>query len=156
MIGQRLTVFQLSFREEWQRFGYPVDEFPDNNHFPRMLYIRDARRMASDYVITQHTAARDGGESLVHDPVAIAYWPPDTHDARRVVQDGKVRNEGFIFKDSYNKWKPFGVSYRALIPKRVEATNLLTPTCPSSSHLGYGKDPALHHPTAPIADLKCT
>lgn len=104
-----------------------------------MLYVRDARRMVSNYVITHHTAARDG-EPLVHDPVAVAYWPPDTHDARRIVRDGEVHNEGFVFKDQKNKWKPFGVSYRALVPKRVEATNVLTPTCPSSSHLGYGRN----------------
>ena len=104
-----------------------------------MLYIRDARRMVSDYVITQHTAMRDGKEPQVNDPVAIAYWPPDTHDARRVVRDGKVQNEGFVFKDKHNKWKPFGISYRSLIPKRTEVINVLTPTCPSSSHLGYGE-----------------
>ncbi|KIX09303.1 uncharacterized protein Z518_00382 [Rhinocladiella mackenziei CBS 650.93] len=48
----------LSFHEEWQRFGYPLDELPDNNHFPRMLYICDARRMVSDYVIRQGMAVQ--------------------------------------------------------------------------------------------------
>ncbi|CAI7619614.1 unnamed protein product [Penicillium manginii] len=124
-------------RQEWSRFGYCLDEFPDNNHFPRQLYVRDARRMVSDYVVTQHTASEhDGGE---HDPcpVAIAYWPTDTHCARRVVRDGLVHHEGFIFKDKH-QWRPFGISYRSLVPKRAEATNVLTATCPSSSHVGYG------------------
>jgi hypothetical protein len=93
--------------------------------------------MVSDYVVTQHTASEhDGGE---HDPcpVAIAYWPTDTHCARRVVRDGLVHHEGFIFKDKH-QWRPFGISYRSLVPKRAEATNVLTATCPSSSHVGYG------------------
>lgn len=96
--------------------------------------------MISDYIITEHTATResDGGLPQVHDPVAVAYWPTDTHSVRRILRDGKVHNEGFIFKDGHH-WRPFGVAYRALVPKRAEAENLLTVTCPSSSHVGYGK-----------------
>ncbi len=37
-----------------------------------------------------------------------------------------------------NSWRPFGISYRALVPKRSECTNLLTPTCLSSSHVAFG------------------
>ncbi|KAI4602588.1 hypothetical protein KJ359_007804 [Pestalotiopsis sp. 9143b] len=125
------------FREEWSRFGYCLDEFPDNNHFPRKLYIRDARRMVSDYVITEHTASRDNGEEPVSDPVAIAYWPTDTHCVRRILRGGKVHNEGFIFKDGH-RWRPFGIAYRSLVPRASEAENIITATCPSSSHVGYG------------------
>lgn len=96
--------------------------------------------MISDYVITEATASRDGGAPQVEDPVAIAYWPTDTHSVRRILRDGKVHNEGFIFKDGH-KWRPFGVSYRALVPKITEAINFVTVTCPSSSHVGYGKYP---------------
>ncbi|KAI5477375.1 hypothetical protein MNV49_006441 [Pseudohyphozyma bogoriensis] len=124
-------------RDAWSKFGYPLDEFPDNNHFPRSLYIRDARRMISDYVVTEHTASRDDGEPEVEDPIALAYWPTDTHCVRRIVRDGIVHNEGFIFKDGHH-WRPFGISYRCMIPKRSEASNVLCPTCPSSSHVGYG------------------
>ncbi|KAL4914810.1 FAD dependent oxidoreductase-domain-containing protein [Aspergillus aurantiobrunneus] len=124
-------------RLEWSRFGYCLDEFQDNGHFPRQLYVRDARRMVSDYVITQHTASEHNGEEHDPFPVAIAYWPTDTHCARRVVRGGVVHNEGFIFKDKH-QWRPFGISYRSLVPKRTEATNVLTATCPSSSHVGYG------------------
>jgi hypothetical protein len=131
--------YQADMRSEWSRFGYCLDEFPDNNHFPRQLYIRDARRMVSDYVITQHTATdRDhGGDEEDPYPVAIAYWPTDTHCARRVVRNGLAHNEGFVFKEKHY-WRPFGISYRALVPKRSEAVNVLTATCPSSSHVGYG------------------
>lgn len=106
-----------------------------------MLYIRDARRMISDYVITEHTASLESGEDHVLDPVGIAFWPTDTHCARRIVRDGKVHNEGFIFKDGHH-WRPFGIAYRALVPKIQEATNVITATCPSSSHVGYGKIPS--------------
>lgn len=92
--------------------------------------------MVSDYVITEAAASR-GGDPQVPDPVAVAYWPTDTHSVRRILRDGRVHNEGFIFKDGH-RWRPFGVAYRALVPKPSEATNFITVTCPSSSHVGYG------------------
>ncbi|RSM08147.1 hypothetical protein CEP52_004873 [Fusarium oligoseptatum] len=125
------------YRKEWSRFGYCRDEFPDNDHFPYELYVRDGRRMVSDYVITEATASRDVGEPQVDDPVAVAYWPTDTHSVRRILRDDKVHNEGFIFKDGH-KWRPFGVAYRALVPNRTDGSNFITVTCPSSSHVGYG------------------
>src|SRR5690606_27442498 len=53
------------------------------------------------------------------------------------VKDGFAYNEGFVFEPSGN-WRPLPISYRALVPKASECTNLLTPTCPSSSHIAYG------------------
>lgn len=94
--------------------------------------------MVSDYIITEATATRDGGAPEVEEPIAVAYWPTDTHSVRRILRDGKVHNEGFIFKDGH-KWRPFGISYRSLVPRRSEAANFMTVTCPSSSHVGYGK-----------------
>ncbi len=96
--------------------------------------------MISDYVVTEHTASMENGEEPVSDPVTVAYWPTDTHCVRRILRDGKVHNEGFIFRDGH-RWRPFGVSYRALVPRKQEAVNVITATCPSSSHVGYGKFP---------------
>ncbi|MEM9888602.1 MAG: FAD-dependent oxidoreductase [Bacteroidota bacterium] len=122
-------------RSQWINWGLPKDEFVDNDHWPRRLYIRSARRMLSDYVITEHHTKRKNN-TPVEDAVALAWWPPDTHHARRIVRDGYAYNEGFVFgKDD---WRPFGISYQALVPKRSECTNLLTPTCPSASYVAYG------------------
>ncbi len=122
-------------QKEWALWGYAKDEFTDNRGFPRNFYVRDARRMVSDYVITEHHARRDD-PVVVDDPVAVAYWPLDVHSVRRIVRNGFAYNEGFVFNGNY--WRPFGISYRALVPRAGECTNLLTPTCPSSSHIAYG------------------
>lgn len=124
-----------STRAAWRDWGLCKDEFTDNGGWPRSLYIRDARRMVSGYVITEHHTRRIN-PTPVPDPVAVAFWPTDTHSVRRIVRDGAAYNEGFVFDD--NSWGPFGISYRALVPRRAEATNLITPTCPSSSHVAYG------------------
>ncbi|MEO5996889.1 MAG: FAD-dependent oxidoreductase [Chitinophagaceae bacterium] len=129
------TAVTASVRNEWSQWGLCKDEFTDNGGWPRMFYVRDARRMVSDYIITQHH-----GSSVnpvpVEDPIAVAYWPMDVHSARRIIKDGYAYNEGFVFGGNY--WRPFGVSYRAMVPKRSECNNLLTPTCLSASHIAYG------------------
>ncbi len=122
-------------RSAWRDWGLCKDEFTDNGGWPRALYIRDARRMVSDFVVTEHHTRRTN-PAPVADPVAVAFWPTDTHSVRRIVRDGAAYNEGFVFDD--DNWGPFGISYRALIPRRTEATNLITPTCPSSTHVAYG------------------
>lgn len=122
-------------REQWKTWGLCKDEFIDNNNWPRNFYVRDARRMVSDYVITEHHTSKTN-QTFVEDPVGIAYWPPDVHATRRIVRNGYAYNEGFVFGG--DDWLPFGISYRSLVPKKSEAINLITPTCPSSSHIGYG------------------
>lgn len=124
-----------SLQDTWKQWGLCKDEFTDNGGWPRQFYVRDARRMVSDYVITEHQTKRVD-PVLVDDPVAIACWPPDLHSARRIIKDGCAYNEGYVFGG--NSWRPFGISYRALVPKRSECLNLLTPTCLSSSHVAYG------------------
>ncbi len=122
-------------QKEWSSWGYAKDEFIDNRYFPRMFYVRDARRMVSDYVVTE-LHVRKENPVPVPDPVALAYWPTDVHSVRRIVRNGRAYNEGFVFGGDY--WRPLPISYRALVPRASECTNLLTPTCPSSSHIAYG------------------
>lgn len=122
-------------RRQWSGWGLCRDEFADNGGWPRRLYIRSARRMVSDFVHTErHTRWPD--PEVVDDTVAVAWWPPDMHHARRIVRNGAAYNEGFVYGDG--GWSPFGISYRALVPRRGECTNLITPTCPSSSYVAYG------------------
>jgi len=124
-----------STRKTWRDWGVCKDEFRDNAGWPRMFYVRDARRMVSEYVITEHHTKRTDA-TPVEDPVCVAYWPPDTHSVRRIIKDGAAYNEGFVFGG--DTWGPFGISYRALVPKRSQCLNLLVPSCPSSTHVGYG------------------
>ena len=82
-------------RQEWSQWGTTKDEFTDNEGWPRMLYIRDGRRMQSDYVITEYHTRKD---TLIQidDPVGISFWPPDVHHVRRIVRRAKP-----IMKDLY-------------------------------------------------------
>jgi len=118
------------------RFGLDPAEFKDSGHWPHQLYVREGRRMVSDYVVTQQDCE---SMRLAEDSVGLASYPMDSHFCQRVVvvENGKatVRNEGG-FGHAFKK--PYPVSYRAIVPKETECANLLVPVCLSSSHVAYG------------------
>lgn len=118
-------------RKEMLKWGYPKDEYVNNNHWSPQLYVREARRMVSDVVMTQHHCQ---GKEVVSDGIAYAAYGMDSHNCDRVVIDGYVRNEG----DVQIKVKPYPISYRSIVPKRSEITNLLVPFCVSASHIAFG------------------
>ena len=121
-----------AIRAEIGAWGLPRDEFVDTGGWPHELYIREARRMVSDHVMTEHDCR---GTVRVEDPVGLASYTMDSHNCKRVVVDGKVRNEGDV---QVPVPAPFPVSYRSIVPRAGECENLLVPVCLSSSHIAYG------------------
>ncbi len=125
-------------RQAWAAWGLCKDEFADNAGWPRAFYVRNGRRMIGDFVLTEAHLRRTNPEP-VDDSVGLIWWPPDFHSARCLVKDGRVWNEGAVFNMSKEPdWIPCGIPYRCLVPKAAECTNLLSPTCPSSSYVAYG------------------
>jgi FAD-dependent oxidoreductase family protein len=119
-------------RKEVGQWGLPRDEFTDNGGWPQQLYIREARRMISDYVLTQHDCQ---GRKKAEDPVGLAAYTMDSHHVQRYVQDGRVLNEGDV---EVGGFPPYPIAYRSIRPRRSECTNLLVPVCLSASHIAFG------------------
>lgn len=123
-------------RERVNRFGLDPREFKDTGFWPHQLYVREGRRMVSDYVMTQ---ANCESKITVNDSVGLAAYAMDSHFCQRVVVEENgittVRNEGGF---GHGCPKPYPVSYRSIVPKREECVNLLVPVCLSSSHVAYG------------------
>lgn len=119
-------------RNEMKQWGYPKDEYKDSDNFTPQLYIREARRMVSDYVMTEKHCI---GEEVVEDGVGMAAYTMDSHNTQRLVVDGMAKNEGDVQQGTPN---PFPISYRSIIPKKSECTNLLVPVCLSASHIAFG------------------
>ena len=130
-IGNDIRVPQ-ELGNEMQQWGYPKDEFTDNNYFTPQLYIRESRRMTGAYVMTQ---ANCEGHATVTDGIGLAAYTMDSHNCERVVVNGMVKNEGDVQKGGFG---PYPVSYRALIPKEQDCKNLYVPVCLSASHIAYG------------------
>lgn len=120
-------------RTEMGRWGFPADEFEDNGHFPHQIYVREARRMVSDFVMTEKNVVKEN-RVPVDRPVGMGSYALDCHYVSRVVDnDGLLRNEGTIFRPTV----PYQIDYGAIVPKREECTNLLVPVCLSASHVAY-------------------
>lgn len=119
-------------RAEVARWGLPKDEFVDNGHWPWELYVREARRMVSDYVITEHDTI---GARVADDPIAIGSYCCDSHKVSQYVDEkGKFHFEGQFWDE---RTKPYPISYRAIRPREEECSNLLVTGCMSSSHVAF-------------------
>jgi len=120
-------------REWYRQWAWPKDEFVDNDHFPTQLYVREARRLVSAVVMTQHhVEARDTAK----DSVGMGAYGMDSHNMQRyITKEGFVRNEGNVQKGGF---KPYPISFQSIVPKKEEGTNLLVPVCLAASHIAYG------------------
>jgi len=121
-----------SIRREMQSWGLANDEFRDTGGWPHQLYIREARRMISDYVMTEHNC-RDSLK--LPDAVGLAAYTMDSHNCQRIVKNGHVENEG---DTQIGGFPPYPIAYRSIIPKSGECENLLVPVCLSATHIAYG------------------
>lgn len=119
-------------RDEMQLWGYPKDEYMENGHWSPQLYIREARRMVGDYVMTQHNCQ---GREVVEDGVGMAAYTMDSHNTQRLVVNGMVKNEGNVEVGGFG---PYPIAYRSLTPKASEVGNLLVPVCLSATHIAFG------------------
>jgi len=103
----------------------------DHCNFPNQLYIREARRMVGDFVVTQKDLQT---ELTKTDPIGMGSYNSDSHNIQRVIgPNGMVVNEG----DVQVAVKPYQIPYRVMLPKRTELANLLVPVCFSASHVAY-------------------
>ena len=121
-----------SIRNAHAPWGLPADEFTDNGHWPWQLYVREARRMVSDYVMNQRHCS---GEIVAPDSVGLAAYAMDSHHVQRHVKNGMVKNEGDVQMPVAN---PYPVSYRSIVPKQGECANLFVPWSLSASHMAFG------------------
>lgn len=114
-------------------WGLPKDEFIDNAHWPYEIYVREARRMRSDFVMTERHCTR---QLPVDDSVGMGAYALDSHNTQRFNHDGMVKNEGDIQVSLGGK--AYGIAYRAIVPRANECENLLVPWALSATHIAFG------------------
>ncbi|MEO2019824.1 MAG: FAD-dependent oxidoreductase, partial [Fuerstiella sp.] len=120
-------------RQEVSRWGPCKDEFERADGWQQQLYIREARRMIGNYVMTQHNCQ---GREVALQPVGLAAYTMDSHNVQRHVgKDGFVHNEGDVQVGGFS---PYPIEFGALVPQKIECTNLLVPICLSSTHMAFG------------------
>lgn len=121
-----------NIRDQVSKWGLAKDEFTDNGGWPHQLYVREARRMISDYVMTEHNCR---GDKTVDDSVGLAAYTMDSHNTQRYVLNGYASNEGDVQVGGFS---PYSISYKSIVPRRAECGNLFVPVCLAASHIAYG------------------
>jgi hypothetical protein len=120
-------------RNTVSHWGLPKDEFVNSDHWPHQLYIREARRMIGEYVMTEQNCRSN---RIAPQSIGLAAYTMDSHHVQRYVDaKGQVKNEGDV---QVGGFLPYPISYRSIIPKVEECTNLLVPVCLSASHIAFG------------------
>lgn len=120
-----------SLQQEVNSWGLAKDEFTGNENWPHQLYIREARRMVGEYVMTQQDIQTDLTKP---DPIGMGSYNSDSHNIQRIVTpDGSVENEG----DMQVAVTPYQIPFRMILPKRTQASNVLVPVCFSATHVAY-------------------
>ena len=122
-----------TIRTEMLRYGYPKDEYRNNDHWTPQVYIRESRRMIGEYVMTQQDIEEN---TTKEHSIGLGSYALDSHHVQRVVtSEGELINEGnFTIRVD----GPYEIPYEAMLPRKVECTNLLVPVCVSSSHVAFG------------------
>ncbi len=122
-----------ALRKKYGPWGLPKDEFKDNNNWAHALYVREARRMVGDYVVTQHEVANS---KEVHRSIGMGAYMMDSHQVQRyVTPEGDVQNEGDIQSRITG---PYRIDYGSVIPRKEECENLFVTFCVSASHMAFG------------------
>lgn len=116
---------------EINRWGLAKDEFTDTNHWPHQLYVREARRLVGEYVMSQKDIQTDRAKP---DVIGMGSYNSDSHNIQRIANaEGFAENEG----DMQVPVTPYQIPYRVMLPRRAEVTNLLVPVAFSASHVAY-------------------
>ena len=120
-------------RNDMQKWGFSADEFIDNDNFPYQLYVREARRMIGDYVMTEADVT---GQKTAPKSIGLGTYWFDSHVVSRFANHmtGSIHDEGSFWADE----SVYPIGYGAICPKRRQCGNLLVPVCLSASHAAYG------------------
>ena len=115
--------------------GLEKGAFDETKGYPHQLYVREARRMVSEYVVTQKDLE---GRTSPADSVGLASYGVDEWPYATVALDGKVALMGGYYSMLYLEDEHRGIyriPYRSIVPKKAQCSNLLVPVCGSASHI---------------------
>ena len=115
------------------KWGTCKDEYENEDGWQEQLYVREARRMVCDYVMTQQNCE---AIKVAEDPIGMGAYGMDSHQVKRYVDvNGFVQNEGNVEAHGF---APYPIGFKSIVPKNAECKNLLVPVCLSATHIAYG------------------
>ncbi|NTJ43772.1 FAD-dependent oxidoreductase [Agrobacterium larrymoorei] len=142
-----------ALRDAFRQYGldeahYPMPHENDDRHWPYQLYVREARRMVSDYQMNgREVAANDDMDPLDSRTIGSGSYNRDSHHTQRILRahstvlnlsSVSVWNEGNFEAPSGGADKIFPIPYGAILPRRSECSNLLSIFAISATHEAFG------------------
>lgn len=122
-------------RDKAERYGLLQGVFDDTQGWPHQLYVREARRMRSSYVLTQQALA---GRTDPDDSVGLGSYGVDDWPYATIPHNGGIALSGGEFSVMLANPASSGIykiPYRVITPRQSECENLLVPVCCSASHI---------------------
>lgn len=113
-------------------WGPCKDEWTETGGYSPQIYVREARRLMGDYVMTQ---ADCQSARVADDSICLGSYNMDSHNCQRIVQGGYARNEGDV---QVSLPKPYPISYRAIVPRAGECENVFVTFAISATHIAFG------------------
>jgi len=123
-----------NIRDEVLQWGLPKDEFQEYGNFPPALYVREARRLKGDFVLTESDTQPAEGTiraSVQKDAIAICDYSMDSHGNGPPNDLHPEMTEGVF--NSYVQ--PYQIPYRVTLPAKIDG--LLVSFAVSASHVGF-------------------
>lgn len=120
-------------RDTMNTWGFAKDEFTDNGNWPYNIYVREARRMTGEYVMTENDVL---GKREIPSSIGMGSYTMDSHNVQRyITREGYVQNEGDI---GVRAPEPYQIDLGSILPRRDQCGNLLVPVCVSCTHIAFG------------------
>ena len=122
-----------SIQNKMQRWGLAKDEFTDNGNWPHQIYVREARRMVGQFIMTENHLRK---KIETPESVGMGSYSIDSHNTQRyITPEGTVQNEGDIGISTNG---PYQIARGCLMPRAEQCVNLTVPVCVSSTHMAFG------------------
>jgi hypothetical protein len=127
-------LYYIQTVEGKKNIGLSEDDYRDNDNWPPLLYIREARRFEADEVLDE-TDIDHAREKIRPNAIGIGDYPMDSHavEPKTNWTTGDL-GEGEFYLPQYTPWHQ--VPYNIMLPKRVD--NVFVPTAVSATHVAYG------------------
>lgn len=132
-------LYYLQHERGFRQVGLPDDEFTDNANVPYRVFVREARRIEGDVMMTEadvnpFISGRGLRNRPQLDAIAIGHYAIDSkpvHGKTDASTPEKGAGDFFLA----NTTAPFQVPYGAIVPRAVDG--LLVPVAMSATHVAF-------------------
>ncbi|MBQ6188194.1 MAG: FAD-dependent oxidoreductase [Prevotella sp.] len=131
--AQNDSTLPQAFRDNVKQWGLAADEYADNDHFPRQVYVREGRRLIGERIFNANDALpmlEGARPPLYISSITASHYALDSHACHKR-ERGRMALDGFF---NYRS-AVYTVPYEVILPKKVE--NLLIPVPASATHVGF-------------------